>query len=86
METAVDRVRPYVSEAETPGGVQLQLTDLGKRVLREKGLATDFDEPGKRQRQALITQPTPAQVGFIKMKMRKLRIDGGQDVRAKSPQ
>lgn len=46
----------------------------------------DFDEPGKRQRHALIRQPTPAEVGFINMKMRKLGIDGGQDEWAKSPQ
>jgi hypothetical protein len=85
MEAAVDRVRPYVSEVEAQGGVQLQLTDLGKRVLREKGLAMDFDEPGKRQRHALITQPTPAEVGFINMKVRTLRIDGGQDERTESP-
>lgn len=84
MENQVERVRPYVSDVETQGEMQLQLTDLGKRVLREKGLGLDFGEPGKRARHALIKRPTPAEVRLIRPEMRKLRIDEGQDERAMS--
>jgi hypothetical protein len=75
MEHDVDRLRPYVSDVENRGTVQLKWMDLGKKVLGKRGFNPGSDESSKRTRHALLMQPTPAQVRFMDVKLGTLRID-----------
>jgi hypothetical protein len=80
IENDVSRVTPYAFDVENEGQVQLQLTDLGKAVLEERGLDLNFDNPSKSTRHGLLKkQPAPAQVRRMEMKMGQLRIVERQD-------